>query len=574
MKTRRSMHTRKRKASAAPNKKAAPAKKPAPATAQNVEDPAAPFLYMNVAELKEEAARREIANPGKTRVELMLSVMVDERRRSLGDDPISDLMEVDGAHKPIDLLKSVKAMRVAELKETLSRRVLETTGGKTALCTRLVSDMLNRADKIFSREEMLAAIFRLDVVRRLANYGTSLAGPGRRAKKKLFVLYVESGFNAGTGFWCRFGLTYQTFVDLVSDYKSDAKRCSNSINLHRLESIENKSYSINVLHHEVAKSSDAFLFDKQAFKLEAPLLKIAKSLNDADNGLRVLNESWSPPRKFGLANAALYTVELDPKHGWVAEAMVEPNKNFTIDGLGEIGKYSYSGKNRSCEVPLEFANLVGKTRSGYYGKGSCWANALSAIVDCQKGDYEDDVLRTCRALVANEIQGVRVTITQLEKIKTHEAFADEETKLIHYRKGLPGISPLNMIFPRTREEAVEAARECTAASNKRNSELAKNSDMSGEEIKWTVKDFQKLAQLVNVRQNDRGGVNDWSPVIAEMCEVLDIPNDGPKGSRNRIARMWGNLNGPKGRRREGRRREGRSGYRVNRKSDKWVVVKC
>ena len=53
------------------------------------------------------------------------------------------------------------------------------------------------------------------------------------------------------------------------------------------------------------------------------------------------------------------------------------------------------------------------------GKGSCWANALSAIVDWQKGDYEDDVLRTCRALVKNEIQGVRVTTTQLKKkIKT------------------------------------------------------------------------------------------------------------------------------------------------------------
>ena len=52
------------------------------------------------------------------------------------------------------------------------------------------------------------------------------------------------------------------------------------------------------------------------------------------------------------------------------------------------------------------------------GKGSCWANALSAIVDCQKGDYEDDVLRTCRALVANEIQGVHVDIKRLKKIKT------------------------------------------------------------------------------------------------------------------------------------------------------------
>jgi hypothetical protein len=42
-------------------------------------------------------------------------------------------------------------------------------------------------------------------------------------------------------------------------------------------------------------------------------------------------------------------------------------------------------------------------------------------------------------------------------------------------------------FARTREETVEAARECAAASNKKNSELAKNSDMSGKRIKWTVR---------------------------------------------------------------------------------------
>jgi hypothetical protein len=51
-------------------------------------------------------------------------------------------MEVDGAHEPIDLLKSVKAMSAAELKKTLSRRDLDTTGRKPALCERLVSDML------------------------------------------------------------------------------------------------------------------------------------------------------------------------------------------------------------------------------------------------------------------------------------------------------------------------------------------------------------------------------------------------------------------------------------------------
>jgi hypothetical protein len=44
-----------------------------------------------------------------------------------------------------------------------------------------------------------------------------------------------------------------------------------------------------------------------------------------------------------------------------------------------------------------------------------------------------------------------------------------------------------MKFGRTREEAVEAARECSAANNKRNSELAKNSVMRGKEIEWTVR---------------------------------------------------------------------------------------
>ena len=67
---------------------------------------------------------------------------------------------------------------------------------------------------------------------------------------------------------------------------------------------------------------------------------------------------------------------------------------------------------------------------------------------------------------------------------------------------------------------------------------------------------------MNEHQNDTGGVNDWSPVIAKMCKVLRISTDGPKGSGHRIYKMWKKLKGPKG----------NGGYRAKSMSDEWVVV--
>ncbi|GMI29692.1 hypothetical protein TeGR_g618 [Tetraparma gracilis] len=119
-----------------------------------------------------------------------------------------------------------------------------------------------------------------------------------------------------------------------------------------------------------------------------------------------------------------------------------------------------------------------------------------------------------------------------------------------------------MKFGRTREEAAEAATEKNAAHRKKNSELAKNSVMCGKQIKWTEKKFQKLAEFVNEIANANGNVDNWSPVIEEMCAFLDIPNDGPKGNLNRIAAMWYKLIAGK-----------LGGYRAKRTINKWVVVK-
>ena len=114
---------------------------------------------------------------------------------------------------------------------------------------------------IFSRDELLNAISRLDVDRRL-NYDANLAGPGRG--DNVFLLYVESGFDADNVFWSRFGLSYQTCTDLGYRYESEARRYSNNTNLKRRESLANTSYKIDVLHREKAKSSNAFRFDQQA----------------------------------------------------------------------------------------------------------------------------------------------------------------------------------------------------------------------------------------------------------------------------------------------------------------------
>ena len=54
----------------------------------------------------------------------------------------------------------------------------------------------------------------------------------------------------------------------------------------------------------------------------------------------MLNKSWKPPSNFGLANAVLYTIDLDPADDMVADVMSEINEIWTIDGLDESGPYS------------------------------------------------------------------------------------------------------------------------------------------------------------------------------------------------------------------------------------------